>query len=206
MRYPTRDGWRPKWATRDGVMGPVTVKTRRRWRNTASMTHATLTYCAVVPGANPSSSSRRRDGFGSRSDRPKADDAATERRRGRAGITRRVRDIDACDAGRDAARRSHRPPRAGRRIVKPRATCRWTGPPMRHGPRCRSGATADLAARWSAGGGGDADGDALHDARRDAPIESTSPSVADSPARSIPRDREGAATRAACGYPFKPLC
>ena len=143
VRYPTCAGCRPKCATRDGVMGPVTVNPRR-WRNTASMTHATLTYCAVVPGSNPSSSSRGRDfGFGSRSDRrappgDEADDAATERRRGRTGITS-ARDIDA-DAGRDTTR-SHRPPRAGRRIVKPRATCRWTGPPM------GTGCGADLA-RW----------------------------------------------------------
>jgi len=75
-----------------------------------------------------------------------------------------------------------------------------------HGLRCGSGAMADLAARWSVGEGGDADGDAPHDARRDAPIDSASPSVADSPARSIPRDREGAATRAVCGVAFKPRC
>ena len=207
VRYPTCAGCRPKCATRDGVMGPVTVNPRR-WRNTASMTHATLTYCAVVPGANPSSSSRRRDlgsrsgsGLGARPSRDEADDAATERRRGRAGITS-ARDLDA-DAGRDTTR-SHRPPRAGRRIVKPRDACRGTGPP--------TGCGADLARRWPIWQRGGA--------RAGAATPTPTPRMTPAATRlstpralssSIhPRDRSRAIVRgtrrALWGHAFKPWC
>ena len=44
-------GWRDaKWRTKPGVMGPVTVKPRR-WRKTASITHATLTVWRQSWGA-----------------------------------------------------------------------------------------------------------------------------------------------------------